>query len=299
MREVRALTDFAIELAHGAGDIIMRHFVAGSATVSHKGAIDLVTNADQESEAFVMRGLARRFPEHAVVGEESGFGRRDGPYRWVCDPLDGTTNFAHGVGHFAVLLAVQKRLGPGRFATVVGVTFDPVRGELFVAREGGGATLNGKPLHVSKTTRLIEALSATGFGYDRLLRDEDNHHEFCRMNLVTQGTRRMGAAGLDLAYVAAGRWDVFWEYRLKPWDLCGGVLLVREAGGKVTGLAGGALDEFEGSLLSTNGKLHRPALAALRTARDFPCGDRQALLPHLPKELQKRLKATRSITKRR
>ncbi|MBI3179067.1 MAG: inositol monophosphatase, partial [Deltaproteobacteria bacterium] len=211
------LAQAAVEIARGAGGIVMRHYRERAGVVARKSSvIDLVTAADRESEAHVLAEIARRFPDHVVWAEESGKRGHDGPFRWVIDPLDGTSNFAHRLPHFCVLVAVQERDARGDFKTVVGVTLDPVRDELFLAVRGKGATLNGEPIAVSKVGRLIDAVATTGFAYDRLFRDDNNHAEFCRMNLLTQGCRRMGAAGLDFAYTACGRVDVFWEYGLSP-----------------------------------------------------------------------------------
>ncbi|HET6345315.1 MAG TPA: inositol monophosphatase family protein, partial [Myxococcota bacterium] len=234
-------------------------------------------------------GIRRSHPDHAILAEESGAHASAGPYRWVIDPLDGTVNFAHGVPHWCVLIAVQERLADGAYATVCGVTWDPLRREEFVAVRGGGARLNDAPVRVSKAGRLIDSTSATGFGYDRLLRPDDNHAEFCRMNLLSQGVRRFGSAGLDLAYVACGRFDFYWEYRLNPWDLSPGVLLVEEAGGRVTDLQGAPGAAPEGTLLGSNGLLHDACLAALASARTAPINSRVGLVPHLPPELAARL----------
>ncbi len=275
-----SLVAFAVERARAGGEVLRRHFARG-VEVRHKGDIDLVTDADLAAEAELIGGIRARYPDHAILAEESGEAGQ-GEVRWIIDPLDGTVNFAHGIPHFSVLLAVQRRTGD-RFTTEIGVVYDPTRDELFVAERGSGATLNGKPIHVSKTARLIESLGVTGFAYDRLRGPHDNHAEFCALNLVTQGVRRFGSAGLDLAYVASGRFDLYWEYGLKPWDLSAGALLVEEAGGTVTDLSGGAKDtSLGGEVLATNGLTHAATVAALASAGRHPTNDRAAVIDHLP-----------------
>ncbi len=274
----------ACEIARGAGAILREAF-GKRTTVTHKGAIDLVTDADRASEAFILAQIKRRFPDHDVLAEEGGGHDLGASYRWVVDPLDGTTNFAHALPHFAVLIAVQERAPQGALHPVAAATYDPLRDEMFAASRDGGATLNGRAIRVSATTRLIDATLTTGFAYDRLFRSDDNHAEFCRLNLLSQGVRRLGAAGLDLAYVACGRVDAFWEYHLHEWDLAGGILLVEEAGGTVTTLAGDDAVAGDRSLAASNGVLHTPLLAALHSARQAPINSRQDLAPHLPPEV--------------
>ncbi|MBI5508132.1 MAG: inositol monophosphatase [Deltaproteobacteria bacterium] len=283
------LVSAATEIATQAGRLLKDAHHRGDAAISSKSTvIDLVTDADRESEAYILGAIHARFPDHAVVAEESGHGRRDGAYRWVVDPLDGTVNFAHGLPHFAVLIGVQAWKG-GAFETVVGVTYDPMLAELFVAVEGGHATLNGARLRTSGTTRLIDAVGATGFMYDRLSRGDDNHREFCRLNLLTQGVRRTGSAGLDLAYVACGRFDFFWESTLRLWDLVGGALMIREAGGVITNVDGRPHDPDRGTALAANPTLHPMVLAALASAAAHPTGSRDGLEAFLPPELAKGL----------
>lgn len=280
---MKILKAFAVELAHGAGAIVSKHHAKGAFTIGNKGAIDLVTTADKQSEAFVQKAVAKKFPTHALLGEEGGArGPEGAEYRWVCDPLDGTTNFAHGIPHFAVLIAVQQ-LVRGRYETLAGVTFDPTRDETYVAVKGQGATLDGRKIRVSGEKQLIRAVGSTGFGYDRLFRVDDNHAEYTRLNLVTQGIRRLGAAGLDFAWVACGRMELFWEWRLQPWDMAAGLLLVEEAGGRSTQLDGSEATVTSGSVLTSNGKVHQAALAALASARTQ--GAREGLETHLPKAL--------------
>jgi myo-inositol-1(or 4)-monophosphatase len=285
----------AVEIARGAGKLLADAYSRGDSAVGHKSTlIDLVTDADKAAEAYILQAIRKRFPDHAVLAEESGTVVSDGPWRWIVDPLDGTVNFAHGIPHFAVLLAAQERRAHGDFDTVVGVTFDPLREELFTTARGQGATLNGRTSRVSATPRLIDSIGATGFMYDRLFRAADNHPEFCRLNLLTQGVRRTGSAGLDLAYVACGRFDFFWEYSLNPWDLAGGALMLTEAGGRITNLGDAGLDIFRGQVLASNGLLHESADRALASCKGLPTGSREGLELFLPPELVEEIARKRS-----
>ncbi|OGQ85292.1 MAG: hypothetical protein A2289_10815 [Deltaproteobacteria bacterium RIFOXYA12_FULL_58_15] len=283
------LLGVALELARGAGKILRRAYLGPASVIREKStAIDLVTETDRESEDFLIGEITKRFPDHAVLAEESGVSGFDGPYRWVIDPLDGTVNFAHRVPTFCVLIAVQERLASGEFRTAAGITYDPLRDEMFTAARGGGAFLNGERIHVSATSRLIDAMLTTGFMYDRLFRDDNNHREFCRLNLLTQGVRRIGSAGLDLAYVACGRFDASWEYCLKLWDLAAGALLVEEAGGRVTDIEGGA-EWPGGNAVASNGVIHSAVLKSLAVAKTLPLGSRAGLGDELPEDLAARL----------
>lgn len=274
----------AVSLARASGALLRHHFVSG-VKVTHKGEIDLVTDADHASEKAIIGGIRALHPDHAVLAEETGAEGQGADIRWIVDPLDGTVNFAHGLPHFSVLIAVQTKTAGG-YRTDLGVTYDPMRDELFVAERGHGATLNGAPIRVSSTSRLIEALGVTGFSYDRLRSTQDNHAEFCAMNLATRGVRRFGSAGLDLAYVASGRFDFYWEYGLKPWDLAAGALIVEEAGGRLTDLRGEAIDpSFGGAILATNGPTHDPTVGVLASALEHPINDRAAVLDFLPESI--------------
>ncbi len=287
---VEALRSFSVDLAQEAGELVMRHYRRGGFSVSRKSAVDLVTTADQQSEALVLGTIRKRFPTHALLAEESGTSKASGPYRWICDPLDGTTNFAHRIPHFCVLLAVQKRVGSNRWKTLVGVTVDPTRDERFVAVAGRGATLNGRPIRVSNVSRLLGTVGSTGFGYDRLFRRDDNHAQYARVNLVTQGVRRLGAAGLDLAWVACGRLDFYWEAFLNPWDIAPGLLLVEEAGGRTTDFRGRRVDVSDRSLLTSNGRVHAQVLRALRSTPRDPMTYRRGLERLLPTDLAARVR---------
>lgn len=284
------LTGAIVHMARNAGALLASYY-GKARSISHKGAIDLVTSADHAAEDLILHEIAWRFPGDAVLAEETGAHNDAGARRWVVDPLDGTVNFAHGLPHFATLIAVEERQADGAFSPLAAVTFDPLRDELFVAEVGQGATLNGAPIHVSSTARLIDAVLATGFGYERLFRRDDNHAEFCRLNLLSQGVRRCGSAGLDLAYVACGRLDAFWEYALKPWDVVGGCLLAREAGGQVSGMGGGRVAWDKPDLVVSNGALHPLLVEGIRSARQHAANSRDGLEALLPSEVVAEMRA--------
>jgi myo-inositol-1(or 4)-monophosphatase len=231
--------------------------------VSLKGEIDLVTEVDRACEELVLRTLRGRFPDHDIVTEEQHLEQTGSSHVWFVDPLDGTTNYAHGYPFFccSVGLAVDGRL-------VAGAVFDPLRDELFTAERGGGAFLNGRPLRVSKAMELLRSLLVTGFPYD--LRDDlpAKLRLFNRFMGHARGIRRDGAAALDLCYVAAGRLDAFWEERLHPWDMVAGSVIVEEAGGRVTRFDGTPTGLVADELLATNGRLHEAMLHVLREDRD-------------------------------
>jgi myo-inositol-1(or 4)-monophosphatase len=255
--------DLAVAAAREAG-ALLRDRVSTELIVAHKGTIDLVTDVDRASEAMIVARLRDAYPEHRIVAEE-GTGKeaakRDG-FGWVIDPLDGTTNYAHGYPHFAVSIALECDGVP-----LVGVVYDPTRDELFAAERGRGATLNGTPLHVSQTDLLIHALLATGFPYD-LSQRQASDALWLAFNGQAQGVRRGGSAALDLCYVAAGRTDGYWERPLNAWDMAAGVLLVTEAGGKVTSLNGVPHDIHDDQALATNGRIHREMTEIIRATLD-------------------------------
>ena len=242
-------------IARQAGSLLRGFYEKGVAT-EYKGDVDLVTEADRASEALIVERLKAAFPEHGIYGEE---GTREGlgsEYRWYVDPLDGTTNFAHGFPAFCVLLGLERR-APGLAADadgemIAGVTYDPLRDEMFSAERGKGAWLNGRQVHVSKTAKLQEALTATGFPSQKR-HVSPNVHFYQQITLRSHGVRRAGSAGLDMAYVACGRLDGFWEFHLNPWDTSAGYLLVEEAGGTVTHFDGGKFTLDSREVLATNG----------------------------------------------
>lgn len=220
-------------LARAAGEILRADFGQQQA-IEHKGVIDLVTEADRRSEAYLVGEIRRLFPDHHLVTEESGEHAGEDCCRWFIDPLDGTVNYAHGVPIFSVSLAYAE----GE-ALRLGVVYDPTRMECFSAEWGRGAWLNEAPIKVSQATELDQSLLVTGFPYDIRTNPHNNLDLYGRFALRTQGVRRFGSAALDLCYVACGRLDGFWEISLQPWDLAAGGLIAREAGAKVTNLAGG------------------------------------------------------------
>ncbi len=255
------------QLARQAGDILKSHL--GKTTASTKSsAYDMVTEADRASEAMLSEALLKAYPEHHIVGEEGGgYGvpLAEAEYVWYVDPLDGTTNFAAGLPFFAVSIALADR----NMNPLVGVVYNPVMDELFSASKGNGTTLNGQPIHVSTTPELGQSLVASGFPYDKWTSEENNGREWVALMRQTRGIRRLGSAALDLCYVAAGRFDAYWEQKLHSWDLMAGALCVLEAGGKITDYEGvNATQAFRsGRLVATNGRVHDALLQALQTAR--------------------------------
>jgi myo-inositol-1(or 4)-monophosphatase len=253
----------AIEVVTRAGAIQRARF--GSAVrVDKKGTIDLVTEVDVEVERMCRALIAERFPDHDILAEEmGGAGGAGRSHRWVFDPLDGTTNFAHGVPIFCSALALEV---DGE--AVVGAVFDPNRQELFTAERGVGAWCNGTPLRVSSTATLIDALLVTGFPYDVHATLDDVIGLFSAFVAKARAIRRLGSAAIDLSWVAAGRMDAFWEERLQPWDTRAGALLVQEAGGRISGLDGRPWDPAGGHLLASNGHLHDALLQVARAFRE-------------------------------
>ncbi len=223
--------------------------------VRHKGLVDLVTEADKASEALIAETLARAFPADALLAEEgTGSGSATDRRLWIVDPLDGTTNFAHGHPVFAVSIALMVER-----VVQLGVVYDPLRDELFAATRGTGTTLNGRPIQVSQTEQLIDALLATGFTYDPQERPR-NLPYFARFSADAQAIRREGAAALDICYVAAGRYDGYWERGVAAWDVAAATLMLEEAGGRLSRYLGGAFDPFSGEIVASNGHLHEDML---------------------------------------
>lgn len=250
-----SLTDLKF-LARQAGDILRAKY-GQRQQVDHKGIIDLVTEADRQSEAFLLAQIRRRFPDHRILAEESGGQAGDDCCLWYIDPLDGTVNYAHGVPIFSVSLAFQE-MGRMRF----GVVYDPMRDECFSAEAGSGAWLNGEPIRVSDTPDLDNSLLVTGFPYDIRENPDNNLDHYTRFSLLSQAVRRLGSAALDLSYVACGRFDGFWELRLSPWDVAAGALIAQEAGAVVTNIHGGT-DYLspQQSILAANPHIHAVMLA--------------------------------------
>ena len=249
----------AIEAVVRAGDLHMAKFGTG-VRVEKKGLIDLVTEVDLEVERMFRAMIAGRFPDHDVLAEEFGGGLRGARHRWVFDPLDGTTNFAHGVPIFCASLALEID-GKAQLAAV----YDPNRKELFTAEAGLGSWLNGERLQVSRSATMIESMLVTGFPYTVHERADEFVKVFAQVLKTARAIRRLGSAAIDICWVAAGRMDGFWEASLKPWDTLAAALILEEAGGKVTGMNGRAWDAYAGDIVATNGLIHDEVLEVLRS----------------------------------
>ncbi len=255
------LRKFILDLAETSGKILMSHFNS-DLTIESKddriGGIDIVTNADMSSEKAIITEIKRRFPDHDILAEETADKTKGSQSLWIIDPLDGTVNFAHGYPHFAISIAFLEK-----GIIQAGVVCDPLKKETYLAIKGMGAFLNGSPIVVSRASVLNRSIVGTGFPYDKAFSSENNLTEFSRVLLKVQGMRRLGSAALDLAYVACGRLDGFWELKLKPWDIAAGILLVEEAGGLVTDRHGETMVLDSPSILATNGLIHQEMIKAL------------------------------------
>ena len=256
------MLNFAIQTARDAGAILIDR-LGRALQVSNKGDIDLVTEADLASEKLIIERIKSHYPRHAILAEESGAtegveaesGKSE--WKWIIDPLDGTTNYAHGYPCFCVSIALQ-RAG----AIEVAVIYDPTRDELFAAERGQGASLNGRRVRVSRVEHLNSAMLCTGFPYN--VRERPNFaRDFANFTMKAQAVRRDGSAALDLAYVACGRFDGFWEDGLSAWDIAAGVLLIKEAGGRVSDFTGGALNIYTPKVLASNGLIHNAMMRVL------------------------------------
>lgn len=253
------MLNFAINTAREAGQILLEKF-GRKLNISMKGDINLVTEADLASEKLIIEKIKSYYPKHSILAEESGNAVIDGEstWKWIIDPLDGTTNYAHGYPCFAVTLALENA-----GEVVVGVTFDPTRNELFAAEKGQGATLNNKPIRVSETGKLANALLVTGFPYN-FKEKQDFARHLTDFLLQARGVRRDGSAAIDLAYIACGRFDGFWEEGLNPWDVAAGLLLIREAGGRITDYKDLPLDIYTPPICASNGLIHQEMLEVLK-----------------------------------
>jgi myo-inositol-1(or 4)-monophosphatase len=236
-------------IAREAGTLLLEFFDK-NIRIEYKGDADLVTAADRKSEALIRERIRQTWPGHDVLGEEEGLRDTGSEYRWYVDPLDGTTNFAHGFPVFCVSMAVQHK-----DAMIAGVVYDPTRDEIFAAERSKGATLNDRPIHVSQTKRLKESLVGTGFPSHKRHKNP-NIHFYHQITLRSHGVRRAGSAALDLCYVSCGRMDGFWEFNLNPWDTAAGVLVVEEAGGVVSDFRGGRFELQSRETLASNGLIH-------------------------------------------
>jgi myo-inositol-1(or 4)-monophosphatase len=242
----------ASEIARRAGGLLMEYFARGVRTeYKGTGTVDVVTDADRASEKLIVESLQKAFPNHGIVGEEGSRSQGSSDYLWYVDPLDGTTNFAHGFPVFCVSLGLVQNGD-----VIAGVVFDPIRSELFAAERGSGATLNGERIHVSKIANLGESLLGTGFP-SKKRHLNPNIHFYHQLTLKSHGIRRPGSAALDLTCVASGRYDAYWEFNLNPWDTSAGALLVEEAGGRITHMDGSKFDVAASrEVLATNGLIH-------------------------------------------
>lgn len=250
VRFMTSYNGFAVSIAQKAGSLLKDRFTEKH-EITYKGEIDIVTEVDRISEEMIVSAIEAAYPHHDILAEESPGTDKGSAYRWIIDPLDGTTNYAHGFPFFCVSIALEHD-----GTIIVGVIYDPVADELYEASLEGGAFLNGKKISVSSTTDLSRGLLATGFPYDIRTNPYNNINYFNEMALRSQAIRRAGSAALDLAYVAAGRFDGFWELQLNPWDTAAGWLLVTEAGGLVTDLDGGRYSFSAQGILSSNGRIH-------------------------------------------
>jgi myo-inositol-1(or 4)-monophosphatase len=253
------MLNFAIETARDAGRLLLEK-LGRVTSITKKGDINLVTEADLASEALIIERIKSYYPKHAILAEEAGDAVLvDGEttWKWIIDPLDGTTNYAHGYPCFCVTLALERK---GKI--VIGVTYDPTREELFSAEKGEGASLNGRKIRVSETEELGNALIVTGFPYDFKQRKDFARH-LTEFLLYSRGVRRDGSAAIDMAYVACGRFDGFWEEGLNPWDVAAGYLLIEEAGGRVSYYDGSEFSIYRPPLCASNGRIHGEMLRIL------------------------------------
>ena len=251
--------DVAIEAAKAAGEVLRDGF-GGERTLRYKGEVDIVTEMDERAERVISEVLKGAFPNYSILAEEGGMLMREGDSRWIVDPLDGTTNYAHGLPIFAVSIALERA---GEVSC--GVVYDPMRQQLYAAERGAGATLNGQPIEVSDTDELIRAVIVTGFPYDR---DEVPAavELFGRFAMMTQSIRRLGSAALDLCFVAAGRLDAYYERGIWPWDIAAGSLILQEAGGRITDYQGEKFDLEGREAAASNGALHDALVIVTRGA---------------------------------
>lgn len=248
----------AKDAAFKAGELLLGGLDRNN-RVDFKGEINLVTEMDLRSEEIIREELGGEFPDIAFLAEEGGKSGTFKGARWIIDPLDGTTSYAHGLPHFSVSIALEVE-----GEVKLGVVYNPCTGECFTATKGEGAYLNGKKIAISKTTELKKSLLATGFPYDRATSRENNVDNFNRFILRAQGIRRMGSAALDLCYTAAGRFDGYWEMKLSPWDAAAGLVILKEAGGMITDFRGGDFSIHRDQLLASNGLIHNDMIEVLK-----------------------------------
>ena len=251
------IREFAIETAKKAGALLKEN-VGKVGRIEFKGAVDIVTEVDRKSEELIMAAIGKTFPGHGILTEESPEVKQDSPYKWIIDPLDGTTNYSHGFPFFCVSIGFEEA-GEVTF----GAVYDPMLDELYTAEKGIGAALNGKKITVSAINDLGRGLLATGFPYDLRASRDNNLDFFSEFSLKAQAIRRAGSAALDLCYIASGRFDGYWEMKLRPWDVAAGALIVEEAGGRVTDFSGGPFSIYGRECLASNGLIHEDMIRIL------------------------------------
>jgi myo-inositol-1(or 4)-monophosphatase len=261
MSDTERFVQVAAEVAREAGKLLMEKF-GTELKIARKGEVNLVTEADLAAEALIVSRILAAFPGHTILAEENHSARKAGSYIWVIDPLDGTTNYAHGFPVFAVSIGLE--IGG---VLACGAVYNPVLDQMFTARRGSGAWCNGKPIGVSTTESLGESLLSTGFPYEIRTSPDNNLDNFREFALRAQGVRRGGSAALDFCSVAAGSFDGFWEISLHPWDCAAGYLLVREAGGRVTNFRGEEGSIYEPEMVASNGRIHEEMLSTLSKIR--------------------------------
>jgi myo-inositol-1(or 4)-monophosphatase len=256
--DIQRIKTVGIGAAYNGGRVL-RSFMGKIKAPDHKGAIDLVTEADLGSEKVIIASIHKTFPEHAILAEESGMSGDNPESRWIIDPLDGTTNFTHQLGLFGVSIAFESA---GKI--IVGIVLNPVSGELFTAVQGQGAWLNGRPIHISAIRQVSDSLLVTGFAYNFKEIFRDVMLRFANCQRASQGVRRLGSAALDLCFLACGRFDGYWEQNLKPWDTAAGYLIAREAGACITDFSNRAYSIYGNEILATNGSIHEEMLRLLK-----------------------------------
>lgn len=248
----------AIKTIEKASKVILQNYNKIRKISYKQGHFNLVTNVDHEVEALILKEINSKFPYHSIIAEESGIHKRHKTYEWFIDPIDGTTNFAHGYPCFCISIGFAKN-GILEF----GLIKNPLTGELYSARRGKGAKLNGKSISVSKIKRLKDSLLATGFPYTRNKTIKSTFNNFKNLTLISHGVRRDGSAAMDLCYVASGKYEGFWEIKLSPWDVAAGILILKEAGGKITRFDGSKFDIYSKEIVATNGLVHKELLKNL------------------------------------
>jgi len=266
-RNMKEFRELAIRVAKEAGDIL-RENLGKIKRIDYKGRLNLVTDIDRKAEEKIIDIIREKYPSHDILTEERKIEEKGSQYKWIIDPLDGTTNYVHEYPRYCVSIALEK---DGK--VILGVVYDPVPDELFLAEKGKGATLNGKRISVSKIDELDKSLVATGFPYDRREKVDEYLKIYREFMVNAQGVRRDGSAALNLCYTAIGRFDGFWEEKLAPWDVAAGSLVVTEAGGKVTDFKGDRHDIYEKKILASNGKIHREMEEIIKRAHKSPKTD--------------------------